>query len=112
MEGSDQALGLSNLSNTASGTTWLNGYYCSCGVWVTYGSLHQCCITPNNQQSYVWPSTWSYPTMPTIHAFKGSVKNLDDLPTSGVAVGDAYFVEKIEALVVRQSNGWFHFDRK
>ena len=87
----------------------LTGYTCACGVWVPYGTVHQC----SNwwPQIYTWPTTWNWSAMPSITAFKGAVKALKDLPKSG-AIGDAYYVTAEDVLVVRQQGGWFHFDKK
>lgn len=44
------------------------------------------------------------------YRFCGPVKDLDSLP-SDAQVGDSYYVEKAEALVVHGLSGWHHFDR-
>ena len=107
------AISLSTLQTAPTGT-WplspgLSGYYCSCGAWVQYGTNHQCWNWTPNVQTWIWPSTGSY-TVPSISTFKGAVKALKDLPRKA-ATGDAYYVSSEDALVVRQSGGWFHYDK-
>jgi hypothetical protein len=97
--------------NQQSTTTGLSsGYHCvTCGVWVVYGATHDC--LGKQQQQHVQPFAWSWSYPPQISSFKGAVKTFDDLPTNA-ATGDGFYIEKDEALVVRQSGGWFHFDRR
>lgn len=101
---------LSQATQQVIGTgSTLGGCACAlCGTWIPYGTTHLCNWKP---QTYTWPTTWSVPSMPAITSFHGSVKALKDLPDE-CPTGVAYYVTSENVLVVRQSGGWFHFDRQ
>lgn len=86
------------------------GYWCpTCNTWVS--GPHNCSprVWTTHQTVTVLPNLGSSP-VPQISKFKGAIDTLEDLP-SKPAVGDAYYVIQSDLLVVRQSNGWFHYDR-
>lgn len=94
-----------------------NGYTCSCGTWVNYGTYHHCVWRTGAswpEPVYVFPQ---YRSDPLIKRFRGSTKDMKSLPRRAYRPdggysqqGDAYFVEDPGVLVVRLEHGWHTFD--
>lgn len=89
-------------------TPYTNGYWCNCGQWVQWGVGHVC-VYPWHTNTIIYQG-WNPVMTPQISKFKGNVKSIDDLPKNA-ATGDAYYVKDADVLVVREAQGWFHFDR-